>query len=231
MLVAGRVTGDYHVRTSLYLNQVLGSYQWSGDWQFWFLDVLVWTNLAVALLLAVPVIDRIQRRRPFGTAFAVAAAALGLRYALTGVAADGLQKYSIAFVVWCVAIGWATAEAHSWRQRGGVAVLAVVAPLGFFPGDLQRQVIVVAGLLLLLLPWSVPLPRAAAVAVQYVATASFWIYLTHWQVYPDLEAAGHPVLAVLASVAVGLAAQHLWSVGLTAMRRSWRTELSPSAGR
>jgi len=107
----------------------------------------------------------------------------------------------------------------------------VVGPLGFFPDDLQRQLIVVGGLLLLLLPWSVPLPRAVAVAVQHVATASFWIYLTHWQVYPDLEAAGHPVLAVLASVAVGLAAQHLWSVGLTAMRRSWRTELSPSAGR
>jgi len=222
MLVAGRVTGDYDLPTSLYLNQVLGPYQWSDDWQFWFLDVLVWTNVAVALVLALPVVDRLQRRQPFGVALAVVVGALGLRYAATGVAADGLQKYSIAFVVWCVALGWAAAEAHSWRQRGCVAVLAVVAPLGFFPGDLQRQGVVAAGLLLLLLPWSVPLPRAAAVAVQYVATASFWIYLTHWQVYPGLEAAGHPVLAVLVSLAVGLAAHQMWSTSVTWLRRTTR---------
>ena len=231
MLVAGSLTGDYDVRTALYLNQVPAADVWSDNWQFWFLDVLVWSNLVLAAMLAIPALDRVQRRRPFAAALAVAVAALAVRYVATGIAADGLQKYSVPFVLWCVAIGWAAAEARSWWQRSCVAALAVVGPLGFFPDDLQRQLIVVGGLLLLLLPWSVPLPRAVAVAVQHVATASFWIYLTHWQVSPDLEAAGHPVLAVLASVAVGLAAQHLWSVGLTAMRRSWRTELSPSAGR
>lgn len=220
MLLAGRVTGDYDVPTALYLNQVLGAARWSDHWQFWFLDVLVWSNLAVAALLAVPALDRLQRRRPFPTAIALAGAALAVRYALTGVAADGLQKYSVPFVLWCVAIGWAAAEARSWRQRGCVAVLAVLGPLGFFPGDLQRQLIVVAGLLLLLLPWAVPLPRSFAVGVQHVATASFWIYLTHWQVYPALEAAGHPVLAVLASLTVGLAAQQAWSLGVTWLRRS-----------
>jgi len=227
MLVVGGVNGDYDPRTALYLNQVLGSDRWSADWQFWFLDVLVWTNLAVAAVLAVPALDRLQRRRPFPVALGVAVAALAVRYAATGVAADGLQKYSVPFVVWCVAIGWAAAEARSWRQRCCVAVLAVIGPLGFFPGDPQRQLIVAAGLLLLLLPWSVPLPRTVAVAVQHVASASFWIYLTHWQVYPGLEASGHPVLAVMASVAVGLVAQQLWTIGLTSLRRTWRNGVSP----
>jgi acyl-CoA synthetase (AMP-forming)/AMP-acid ligase II/peptidoglycan/LPS O-acetylase OafA/YrhL len=226
MLLVGGLSGDYDVPSALYLHQ-LGSHRWSDDWQFWFLDVLVWTNLVVAALLLVPALDRAQRRRPFATALAAAVVALGVRYVLTGVAADGLQKYTVPFVVWCFAIGWAAAEARTWRQRGVVAALALLGPAGFFPGDVDRQLVVVAGLLVLLLPWSMPLPRLVAVVVQHVATASFWIYVTHWQVYPPLEASGHRLLAVLASLAVGLAAHRLWTRG-----SGWvRLSLSPHPAR
>ena len=46
-----------------------------------------------------------------------------------------------------------------------------------------------------------------------------WIYLTHWQVYPGLEAAGHPVAAVLASIAVGLVAHRTHGWVLARFRR------------
>lgn len=229
MVIVGPASGGYDMASALYVNQVF-SHAWSDDWQFWFLDVLVWTNLVVAALLLVPAIDRVQRRHPFAAAMVVASTALAVRYALTGVAANGLQKYTVPFVIWCVAIGWAAAEARTWRQRSAVAVLALLAPLGFFPGDLQRQLVLVAGLLVLLGPWSVPLPRACAAGVQHVATASFWIYVTHWQVYPPLEASGHRLLAVLASVTVGLASYQAWTRGAAWLRtRRRRRPAGPRA--
>ncbi len=62
------------------------------------------------------------------------------------------------------------------------------------------------------MPWAVPLPRVLAPGVQHVATASFWIYLTHWQCYPAIEASGHRVLAAAASIGVGLVACRVWAV-------------------
>jgi L-alanine-DL-glutamate epimerase-like enolase superfamily enzyme len=42
-----------------------------------------------------------------------------------------------------------------------------------------------------------------------LATASLFIYLTHWQVYPALEDAGHQWLALVASLTVGIAYAHV----------------------
>ena len=230
ILVVGRVTCAYDVPTALYLNQVLGNAEWSADWQFWFLDVLVWTNLVLAAVLLVPAVDRIQRRRPFPTAVVAAVAALALRYALTGTAADGLQKYAVPFVLWCVAVGWAAAEARTRAHRVVVAALAVAGVAGSFPGDVQRQVVVVAGLLVLLVPWAVPLPRMLATGVQHVATASFWIYLTHWQCYPAIEASGHRVLAAAVSVGVGLVAYRAWSVVVAGAAGGWQAAAARDPG-
>ncbi len=221
ILAVGRINGGYDVPTALYLNQVLGSPQWSADWQFWFLEVIVWTNVALAGVLLVPAVDRIQRRRPFGTAVVAALAALALRYALTGTTADGLQKYGVPFVLWCVAVGWAAAEVRTPAHRVLVAALAVAGVAGFFPGDVQRQVVVVAGLLVLLVPWAVPLPRVLATGVQHVATASFWIYLTHWQCYPAIEASGHRLLAAVVSIGVGLVAYRVWSAATAGAAAGW----------
>ena len=69
------------------------------------------------------------------------------------------------------------------------------------------------GMLALLVPWALPVPpHRRRSSPSTLAHASLWIYLTHWQVYPGLEAAGQPVLAVLASLAVGLAAYRLQAV-------------------
>ncbi|MBA3234055.1 MAG: hypothetical protein H0T17_08940 [Propionibacteriales bacterium] len=43
-----------------------------------------------------------------------------------------------------------------------------------------------------------------SVATGVLASSSLSIYLTHWQVYPHLEVE-HPALAVVCSVAVGVA--------------------------
>ena len=51
----------------------------------------------------------------------------------------------------------------------------------------------------------VSLPPLLARAAGVLAGASLFIYLTHWQVYPPLEDAGHQWLALGASLVVGIA--------------------------
>lgn len=218
---AALVTGNYELRTALYLTNLLGPQTWSADWQLWFLEVFVWSGLAVALLVAVPAIDRVQRRRPFEVAAAVVVACLALRYATVGVAAESIERYMLPHVLWCVALGGAAAFVRTPRQRLVVLALTAVGCAGFFVDDPQRQLVLAVGIALLLVERSVWLPALLAGAIAVLAQASLWIYLTHWQVYPSLEAAGHPWLALAASIAVGVAAERGYRIasGLSRGRR------------
>ncbi len=212
------LTGQYHWWSVLYLNSALGVDRWTADWQFWFLDALVWAYLALAAALACPVLDRWQRAHRFSAAMVVVALTLGARYAFLGVEAEGMAKYSVLGACWVIALGWAAAEATGSRERLLVALTTIVAVHGFF-GDLQRELIVTAAVLLLLWSPTVLLPRLLATGIATVAGASLWIYLTHWQVYPVLEAAGHPVAAIAAAVAVGAVAASVYRI----LSRLWRS--------
>ncbi|MDP2773543.1 MAG: AMP-binding protein [Nocardioides sp.] len=199
------VSGTYRPATAVFLNGVLGDDTWTTDWHFWFLEALVWSYLGVAALLAVPFVHRWHRRHPFAAALTVTLAALTARFVLVGVEAESTQKYAVGVVLWVPALGWAAAEARGHRQRLMVAATAVLGLAGFF-ADGQRELLVLAAVLLLLWARPIPVPSGLAPALRVVAGASLWVYLTHWQVYPGLEAAGHPVLAIVASLAVGVVA-------------------------
>ena len=218
--VTGAVSGDYRPATAVFLNQATGARAWSDDWQFWFLEVVVWANLGLAALILVPVVHRSLRRRPFAVALLVLVGALALRYASVGVAAGGTEKYTVLGTLWCIAVGWAAAEARTRPQRCVVAAAALLGAYGYFPDDPARYAVVVGGMACLLIPWSILLPRLLSRGLHLIAGASLWIYLTHWQVYPGLEAAGHPLAAVLASLLVGLLA-HRAHRGLIDARRRW----------
>ncbi len=209
--VTGLVTGDYDPATALYLNELVGAEAWDVQRQFWFLEALVWGTLGLTAVLAVPPLDRWQRRHRFGTALAAAGGLLALRYTAVGVTAVDAEKYHLPVVLWLLALGWAAGEARSTPQRISVAVLSLVATVGLF-GDLQRELLVVAAVVVLLWGRTVTLPTALARPVQEVAAASLWIYLTHWQVYPALEAAGRPVAAIVASLVVGVLAARVYAV-------------------
>ena len=132
-------------------------------------------------------------------------ATLGLRYLLVGVEAGATERYAAPVVLWCIALGWWASTATSTRGRVLVAVIAAASMQGFF-GDAQREALVTLGIALLVFVTQVPLPQFAGHAVRLVSAASFWIYVTHWQVYPPLEDSGHPWAGLVASVLVGLAA-------------------------
>ena len=201
--VAGLVTGMYDASTALFLNGLLGSDGWTLDWQFWFLEALVWSSLGAVALMAVPAVDRLERRAPYAFAVGLVIAALALRFAWTGIEAGPTERYTPALVLWFLALGWAAARTASVPQRVLLLALAAAGCLGFF-GDLQRELVVLAGIAVLVCVPALRMPRWLAATCGVLAAASLSIYLTHWQVYPHLEME-HPWLATGLSLAVGIA--------------------------
>ena len=205
--LVGVLVGTYEPATALFLNGLLGSDDWTTQWQFWFLEAWVWT-LAVALaVIAIPAMDRAERRTPFVFALVVLAAGITLRYGLVGLEAGPTERYMPSIGFWCFALGWAAAKAVGARERLLVSAAAIATVPGFF-GEPDREAVVVIGVLLLVWLREIRAPKWPAVAVGVLASSSLAIYLTHWQVYPHLEMS-NPPLAVICSVAAGVA---YWSL-------------------
>ncbi|WP_169080192.1 AMP-binding protein [Microcella alkalica] len=215
-------TGAYEPTTALLLNSVLGDASgWSEQWRFWFLEAAVWATLLGALALLVPGVDRLERRAPFALAVGVVVAALGVRLAVTGgVTSGAVERYALPGVLWLLALGWAIARAETVGQRAAVSGLALIGTIGFF-GDVQREAVVVAGLLALTWLRSVRIPRLVVPVVTTVATASLFVYLVHWELYPLLEDDA-PLAATLVSFAAGIAVHALWRAASISCRRAGR---------
>lgn len=192
-------------RNALLLNGVLGSREWTEPaWHYWFIEALVYTLLAMTLLLALPVVDRAERRWPFWLPVALAGLGLLTRYEIVDpVGGDTIHRAHVVF--WLFALGWAAVRATAPWQRLLVSALVAATVPGFF-GDPAREAIVVVGLLVLVWVPSVRLPASVARLVGVLASASLYVYLVHWQVYPHLEDR-IPWLATVLSLVAGVA---LW---------------------
>ncbi|NYI45601.1 acyl-CoA synthetase (AMP-forming)/AMP-acid ligase II [Nocardioides aromaticivorans] len=210
-------TGMYPWRTVLLLNDVLGGADWSEPaWHFWFVEVVLLLALGAGLFASVPVVMALERRHRFGLAAALTALALVPRWWADLASYDGDVIHSSLFVAWLFAGGWAAAVARGVPQR---AVAAGLLLLGTWDltGDTRRDLIIAVGLLALVWLPTVPWPRVLVGATGTLASASLYIYLTHWQVYPRLE--DHwPLGGLLASLAVGVLA---WRVVERAQAASW----------
>ncbi|BDZ63272.1 acyltransferase family protein [Agromyces mangrovi Wang et al. 2018] len=219
--VVALVSGKYSWSTALLVNNAVpGDGRWNEQWQFWFLEAMVWSTVGIAALLAVRPIDRLERRHPWAFATCVLAIALTARLALTGIEAEGVDRYSVAVVFWCIALGWVIARADSVGKRVAVSIAAIVATVGFF-GQPEREAVVIAGVLLLVWVPHLRIPRALVPAVRLLAAASLFIYLTHWVVYPAWEQSA-PIVGTVLSVAVGVAAWYAYRAarGLVRGRRA-----------
>lgn len=205
------LTGYYRPTTALLLTNVVSAGgAWTVQWQFWFLEAVLWSTTGLAVLLASSRLDRLERRHPWGAALTVLLLALALRLVLTGgPEAGAMERYSAPVLLWAVALGWLVARSRTRATRAVASVLAVVSVVGFL-GEPVREVVVVAGVLLLLWVPSLPVPRVLVPAVGVLAGASMFVYLSHWQVYPPFEQVA-PWLGLLLSLVVGVLVWKAWT--------------------
>ena len=199
------VADGYSWHNPLMLNQVLGDHaQWSDQWHFWFIEVLLYFLVALAGLLAIPAVDRAERRWPFGIALGLVGLGLLSRYAVVVPDAGPYRGATAYVLVWLFALGWAAQKASATWQRLLVSALVVATIPGFWDSMPGREATIIGGALALLWVPSIRLPRWLGLAAGTVASASLYIYLTHFMIYPHLMAYSSP-LAMAACVLFGVA--------------------------
>ena len=212
--VALVVTDDYHASNLLLANKFLGPHDSMTAGRLWFVEVLVWTLAALALLLWLPLADRAERRFPFAFAAVFLAVGMVLRYDLPGFGL-GRDAWFTMLAFWFFAAGWAAAKASTSLQRLAVTAVLIVGVHGYF-GNTVRELLVTVGLVLLIWLPAVRCPAVVAVAAGAIAEASLYIYLTHFQVYPLFGS--HRLYGVIASIVIGIAL----SAVFTQIRHRWR---------
>jgi len=203
------LTGAYPWPTALLVNSLVGPAGWSEPaWYFWFVEAMVWCAVALAAVLAVPALHRLDVRHPFWFPVGLAVAGLATRYELVLLREGGTVIHRPEVVWWLVALGWAAARAGTTTHRVVVSALLAATLPGFFT-DPQRGLVVLLACLALVWVRRTPVPTVLVAPLACVAGASLWIYLTHWQVYPHLEV-DHSFWATVASLVVGVLAWRAW---------------------
>lgn len=201
------VTDTYTWINVFLLNPLLGPEGWGNHSRFWFIEILVHILLGLTVLLAVPAADRAQRRWPWAFALALIALDMPLFFGLIDSRYPGQGP-----VLWLFGLGWAAAASRTLWQRAAVTAIALLTiPLSF--SDQYRTTTMLVGFLILLWAPTLTVPRGLHRLIALLASASLYIYVTHWLVYPLVEESGKG-LAVLASLAAGIL---YWAAATRAM--------------
>ena len=213
---------DYRWTNLLLANKILGPSDSLTAGRLWFIEVLVYTLIALTLIFAIPVIDRMERRYGFGMALAFLGFGMVLRYDLPGFDL-GRQAWFTYLAFWFFAAGWAAGKARNSWQRLVVSAVLVIGIYGYFD-SIQRDLIVLVGLLVLIWAPTLRAPEPLPLIAGVVAEASLFIYLTHFQIYPLFDE--HPVVAVVIATITGILIARL----LFVVRRRWSTRTTTPAG-
>jgi surface polysaccharide O-acyltransferase-like enzyme len=194
------LTDSYGWENPLLLNEAFGPRHGS-ERHFWFIETLVYILLAVLAVLAVPAVDRWERRWPFVLAVTVLGVGLTVRFDLFELSySDNLSTPASWF--WIFALGWAIGKAAATWQRWLVTA-AVVGTVVGHSDDVLRVGLVTGALVLLIWVPRVPTPTGVHRFAGVLAGGSLYIYLIHWHVYPHV-AAHSRWLALAASLAAGV---------------------------
>ncbi|MEU6947435.1 AMP-binding protein [Streptomyces sp. NPDC046316] len=205
------IGAGYDLSNLLLLHNVLFPQDMGPGLHLWFVEALVYILLTVLALLAVPAVDRAERRFPYGLPLALVALGLLTRYELVGLP-ERSQITDAVTVFWLFALGWAAAKARTTPHRLLVTLAALTTVPGFFPGEPRREAFVLIGLALLV--WFPTLPSHHRInqAAGLLAASSLSIYLTHWQIYPILDDVSEPLslaTAILFGIGYAKATDHL----------------------
>ena len=208
------ITDDYHWTNLLFVEKFFGPEHSMTAGRLWFVEVLVWLLVALTFVCWLPAADRLERRRPFAFAAAFLVVGLALRYDLFGLHL-GHGAWFTVLAFWFFAVGWAAAKSSTVWQRLAVTLVLAVSLHGYF-GSTQREMLVLAGFLVLIWVPAIRCPAWLTVVAGTVAEASLYTYLTHYQVYPLFDE--HPVLGVVAAIIVGVLLTRVLNASRTWLR-------------
>jgi hypothetical protein len=207
------LTDDYYASNLLLANKILGPSDSMTAGRLWFIEVLVYTLVALTAICAIPLVDRAERRAPYAFATAFLACGVALRFDVFGFHL-GNEAWFTYLTFWFFAAGWAAVKARTNWHRIALTVVVIACTVGYFDDQL-REIMVLTGLLLLIWLPTVRWPAPLAVLVGVLAEASLYTYLTHFQVYPLFGE--HRLLGVIAALTVGV----LVTVSVNYVRRAW----------
>ncbi len=198
------VTSDVGLANIFMINNYLRT---SAAVGYWFIEVLVQTLVILAIVFAIPGVRRFERGHGFTVALLALAFALLASLYIDDASAFPERAMSTHGVLWFFVLGWLAQRAATTVQRWLAAGLGLLLIPGFFD-DPVRAGIVAGGLVVLLVLPRVAVPRPVVPVVGLVAGASFYIYLTHYAVYPPLLVAFQfpPALVWFISLAIGIGA-------------------------
>ncbi len=203
------VAGGYSLGTVLLVNNYTGSsWRRDGRWNYWYVEALVQSMLVVMLLWSIGPFRRLERRWPFAVASVFGAITLVLRFEVVRFGDPYNAIFRTHTVAWCFVIGWMAARASTTWQRTVVSLAVVLAVPGFF-GDGRRELVLVVAMLLLVWVQRIPVPAPMVGLVGTLASASFVVFLVHWQLWPQMLEWFVPWVALAGTLAAGVGA---WAV-------------------
>jgi acyl-coenzyme A synthetase/AMP-(fatty) acid ligase/acyl carrier protein len=214
VIAVGLVNGSYSAANALLLNWVFGPDHWTSTWRLWFIEALVWVLVALAGVLSVPAVRRWYHARPFAVAATVAAVTAFARLDVFDLTSPPGRGTAPA-VLWLVAIGWAAAVATRRRDRL-VLTAIVLASLPGFMDNPVREATIAAGLLTIIWVRTIAVPRLLVPAISVLASASLYVYLTHFEVY---RLTGSSWVNLATSLALGILVWLVCSRGPRLLRR------------
>ncbi|GAA5123313.1 AMP-binding protein [Haloechinothrix salitolerans] len=216
------VTEDVGWANVLLVHNYLGTSPANG---YWFVEVLVQTLLLLSLLFAIPAVRRFERRHPFLMPLVVLAVSLTGRLFVGDMAHFFDWALTTHAMLWFFALGWLVFRARTWPQQLVVVAAALVTVPGFFD-DLAREGIVLVGLVLVLFVPRLRVPRVLVAPIGLIASASLYIYLTHYVLLPGMLAIASRLVVTAAGIALGVAVWFIVERGTATAVRLWRSKVT-----
>ncbi|MEO7330646.1 MAG: phosphopantetheine-binding protein, partial [Minicystis sp.] len=208
------------------LNNFVGTKFEEGGFSFWFLSVLVQSQLFLAALLAVRPARELVRQNPFSFPLCASIFFAGVAFVSPQVwDTSGFYDRVPQLYIGAMFLGWAAVQADTSRRR----LLVVGATLLTFaePAWHSKELLVLpfAATFFLLYRRQVPLPLHLGKLINLIAGASLFIYLTDYQVRTVVEKTplrGHPLLTLVIAVATGVVIWKLWEAAFAVATRWYR---------
>jgi acyl-coenzyme A synthetase/AMP-(fatty) acid ligase len=190
-----------------------------GGFNYWFLEVYVQVHVLLALFLSVRAVRAALRERPYASSVAALLVSTLVSIVIPLVwNTDHLGNLLPHLTLWYFVLGWCALFAKPGWQRWCNTALILGLSLASLPG-VSRVVWIICGGLILNWAKPVRLPTPLARAIGTLASASLYIYISHWLVlepfarrFPALGAPGQVVFAWLVGVGFWFATEHAWQL-------------------